>query len=37
MKCHAYVQGTKHTYNYNNNVRKNAFDVNSGTIASDEH
>ena len=23
------VQGTKNTYNYNNNVHKNAFNVNS--------
>jgi len=28
MKCQAYVQGTKHTYNYNNNVNKNPFNVN---------
>ena len=23
MKCHAYAQGTEHTYNYNNNNKNN--------------
>ena len=36
MKCQAYVQGTKHTYNYNNDVKKmhSMLIVNSGAITS---